>query len=412
MLPKIERLENRQLMSAGPALTLASSDALPFTNRLIFNRIQNQNPLLGDLMHDSAIVRLINTGDQPLTIQQLSLSSSDWQFAGDGGAPMTIGAGQEVHVQLNFVATTLPAVPYNETAGKVTSGGGTYTGTLTINSNDAAHPTQSLQLAGYWQKDSEHGEEPSLQTIVNLIGGYKTNIASGVRQTLSQGSTTPTYYGEEIAAPYWMAANPNQPVNIQQIASWHVQGRSTTLSFYDKGDSADPTTLLTTLNDAGQELFPEATPDYRTSFTPAGAFGLTVDGEFSDDTLNTSGGGGGHHFRFYPLRDANNNLIPNSFLVAQDYGGEIANFDFQDGVFILTNARPEAKLAVPANLTATVQPSLGISLQWSANVEPNLAGYNVYRGTSTAVATDGPPLNGSVPQAGTSYVDRAASNGI
>src|SRR5205823_1145908 len=142
--------------------------------------IQNPNPVLGDLVHDIATVRLINDGHAPLTITALNLSTPAWKLLNAPAGATTVDAGGgELDVQLKFLATTLPSVPYNQTNGKYSSGGGVYNGLLTVSSDDAAHPSQSVQLAGYWQKDSEKSEEPNLQTIVNLLAGYKTNIASG-----------------------------------------------------------------------------------------------------------------------------------------------------------------------------------------------------------------------------------------
>ena len=51
--------------------------------------------------------------------------------------------------------------------------------------------------------------------------------------------------------------------------------------------------------------------------------------------------------------------------------------------------------AAPTGLTATAGNAL-ITVTWSTNPEPDLAGYNVYRGTTTPVVpTAGTPLNGA-----------------
>jgi len=43
-------------------------------------------------------------------------------------------------------------------------------------------------------------------------------------------------------------------------------------------------------------------------------FGFKVDGEWSDDTKNNTSGGG-HHIRFYPLRDSGGKIVPNTYLM-------------------------------------------------------------------------------------------------
>ena len=48
---------------------------------------------------------------------------------------------------------------------------------------------------------------------------------------------------------------------------------------------------------------------------------------------------------------------------------------------------------------------------WTANSEPDLAGYNVFRALSPGVPTGGTPLNGDDLVTGTAFTDATAANG-
>ena len=52
-----------------------------------------------------------------------------------------------------------------------------------------------------------------------------------------------------------------------------------------------------------------------------------------------------------------------------------------------------------------------VGLVWSANSEPDLAGYNVFRALSPGVPTGGTPLNGDDLVTGTAFTDATAANG-
>ena len=66
--------------------------------------------------------------------------------------------------------------------------------------------------------------------------------------------------------------------------------------------------------------------------------------------------------------------------------------------------------AIPAGLAATPGPG-SVALTWTANGESDLAGYNVYRGTTLPVTTTGGPVNGATPVTGTSYADTGLTSG-
>lgn len=424
----IETLEERRLLSA--TITLINQDALPGNDRMVFNRIQIPNPAINDIVHDTATLEIENTGNQPLTIRSLSLSdTTNWELVNPPAAGTTVAAGSSVDVTVQFIAQSPPPnQPTNETNDVISTDnlppsqtGGVWDGTLTITSNDPSNPTSTVQLAGYWQYESEHEEEPNLQTIVNDLFGYDTVISTTLEPDYPNSGTTPLPYGSEVMSGLWQAADPSQPVTVRELAAFHTQEneldtgpQGQIFNWYSEASPNTDTELFGQELRAGQSLLPQdlaGTAPAEGSFSPgSGVFGFNIDGENSQDSLNTididTYGRSGHALRFYPAIDSNGNLMPNTWIVAMDYqNASYDNSDFQDGVYLITNMRPVTEAPAPTNLQASVA-SGGVTLSWSAVTDSSLQGYNVYRSSSAS----GPftKLNSS-PIKATTYVDSAAS---
>ncbi len=91
-----------------------------------------------------------------------------------------------------------------------------------------------------------------------------------------------------------------------------------------------------------QTLNPQLTPDSGSTFDPgAGAFGIYVhSNSFGRDSFTQDGRNTGptsHACRVYPLKNRAGQPIPNSYLLAFE---DAANGDYQDYVFVLSNAGP------------------------------------------------------------------------
>jgi len=383
--------------SGAPVLGLQNLDGLPFTDRMIFNRIQITNPTLGDTVDDTGMLQIDNSGQAPLVISALSLSdTADWQLVNPPQVPFTIPAGGSRNITIKFIAQSDPPHSGNQTNDTATTNGistnaagGVTTATLTIASNDPNNPTRVVTLAGYWQYQTEHENEPSLQTIVNLLAGYNITIASGVQPDLTQGST-PVYYGQEVASGLWQAADPTLPVSVQMLDSFHNQGNQSTTSWYPASNSLSLQTLFQVNPDEGQTLLPhiKGTNNLaQASFKPSGSFGWDLDGEYSQDNLNTTDitvyHRSGHAVRFYPLRDQSGGVIPNAWLMVMDYqNGPFDNYDYQDLAYVVTNMRPANLPPTPSDLQAFGNPAGGVGLQWAPVSYNGSIGYDVYRAGS------------------------------
>ena len=355
----VEPLESRMFLSAsGPSLTVANLDVLPGPERMVFSRIQRQPPSPepgpggkivqppDNVVHDKATLQLGNSGNAPLIISSMAINGP-WKII--NSQAKTIAPGGTTDIQIQFVAQSEPPHTYNETNGTENpNSGGAWQGSLMVTTNDPHNKTYTEQLAGWWQFQSEASEEPSLQSIVNLLMNYKTNISPTLLNTLPEPNNMRKLYGEETLSYYWKAANPSHSVQVRAIASYHAQGNPVVLSWYPKGQRSGPT-ITTTAGVMGQSLLPDEQGNLNApaqgNFSPGtGAFGFKIDYEHSDDTQN-SFGGGGHHIRFYPVRDHTGAIIPNTYFMALDYStgpsavGE--NFDFNDQVYIITNVEPD-----------------------------------------------------------------------
>ena len=257
-----------------------------------------------------------------------------------GNAPFSVAPGGTKDVTIKF------------TAGS----GDTHVGTLTLNSNDTDRPSRQIQLAGFWQSDSENNsqgisQEPTLQEIGALFGYTTTFLNTG--QSLNENGKVHAV-GEEVLSPFWAPADPDYAVQVHQLVAYHQMPNTANFNWYVKGSSTT-NKLFTSLGADGQTVLPRMSTSGTLAagqFKPGGTFGIKVDSENSDDTKNKQeqSGAFGHHLRFYPVRDRNGKYIPNTYLLAMDYNS--INFDYQDNVYLISNIRPEKQLPAPQGANA------------------------------------------------------------
>ena len=136
--------------------------------------------------------------------------------------------------------------------------------------------------------------------------------------------------------------------------------------------------LLPQISWPAPKAMPSATLPAAGSFTPTGSFGIKIDPEWSDPTKNNQQpdidggclGPCGHHVRFWPVRDRDGVLVPNTWLVSMDYAG--INYDYNDNVYLVTNMKPENP-ALDPNPPAAVPGAASLVLEFDRAYAGTLA---------------------------------------
>ena len=288
-----------------PVLGLTNTAGIPSTTTMAFTRIQIPNATTPDIVHDTAVLQINNTGDEPLVINGLTLSdTTNWELINPPAAGTPVPAGSSLGVTIKFIAAADPSHTDNQindtvtTNGvSVTAAGGTWTGTLTISTNAPVNGTRVETLKGFWQYQSESENEPGLQTIVNNLFQWPTNISNTATPDFPNNGTTAVSYGSEVLSGLWNVADSSQPVSVTQLAAYHNQysqsapGTQTQPKFgwYASGSSTTTFVLTDAVMNA-QTILPlgaGSSSTAATTFTPSGTFGLNIDTEKSQDAART-----------------------------------------------------------------------------------------------------------------------------
>lgn len=377
-----------------------------FPDRLVFSRIWDLDDTYPNTVHDTATLRIRNTGASNLNITSIVLSSADWQIVSGGGAG-TVSPGGSRDVTVKFV--------HNRT----TFGTEIRSGTLTINSNDADEPQKQIELRGMSQFKSENNSEPGAQALIDLFGYKVRTLNTG--QSFNTGGNV-VKVGEEVLSPWWQRSDTALPVTVRMLAAYHQQGptKISNIRWFNQTSTVPSSTNMIYRHYGldGQTILPRLDstdpnpPPAMGSFTPGTTFGWKIDGHHSLASFNVpnSNNDGGHAMRFYAAKDRDGNLIPNTYILLHDYTGAsgVTNYDYQDNIHIIYNVKPLSAPVAPTGASATGASS-GITVRWTANTEGNVVGYNVYWANSS---TSGYTKLNAAPITGTQYVDAAAPAGI
>jgi hypothetical protein len=142
------------------------------------------------------------------------------------GLTLTPGASIDVTIDVDASHPTITgfaSLPSSATDAADTS----FFGQLTLETNDGDDPVSTIDLAGFWQREPESGQEPSLNELMTIFGfGNRfeglTNINAGARTVFSNFSEWETIFPEfEVLSPYWKIADGYDGARATFLASYH-----------------------------------------------------------------------------------------------------------------------------------------------------------------------------------------------
>ncbi len=289
-----------------------------YDDHLVFSRI-GSGLYEGMQVHEKTTLRILNTGTRdPLSVTTLAISPG---FALPGGeTSLTIAPGEFYDLEVAFT----------EASGDK----GVRPGTLTLGSNDTRTPTQTVSLAGVYMVVPEAGAEISPQQLMNAF-----DLTIYIPLPLSADPASPLA-GKEVRSKLWARVDPQKPVYVRQIASFHSCCKlQHTFEIPGPGGGS-----FANLKIDGQSILPrssggQAPAEMRVN--PTAPFDVRI----AEYTTNADDGLGLLGIRFWPVRDRDSVLLKNTYLVIQDFvqkgcGTKSSNCDYNDNIYIVTNIAP------------------------------------------------------------------------
>ncbi|NJK82440.1 MAG: hypothetical protein HC912_00075, partial [Saprospiraceae bacterium] len=343
-----------------------TQNGFPADDFFVFHKNQEAS-LTSTLWHKSNVMRVRNTGVNPLIITQANISNAtrfvitkinNIAFT-PAAFPLTINAGAFADVEIEFVETS--------NANKVIR-----TESITLISNADNSVATSATLKASLMQAPEGGNEINSQQVMQVFGF--TTTMNGQPSPSSDyplpADVDAGVHGDLIVSTEFAQADNTKPIRALQLAAL-------------KGSGAETTQLV---NAAGtvlggfsysyggnwhQSLLPK-TNNTPTNTVIAGDEVATLAGNFRiKSAVSTTAGQGGTNastglpnllgIRVYIAKDRDGKVIPFSYIVIQDYigsgcGAGSANCDWNDNVHYFTNIRPSAvpTATAIANQSATV----------------------------------------------------------
>ena len=217
------------LTTSDAQIAIDSKDASYFSDRLHFSYLETPTYRAPDTtaaraFKDTGVVTISNTGTDSLVFSDATLTGP---FVLDNPAifdSLSLAPGGSIDVTVRFDrAQFTPPSPSNLTDETDTS----FFGALQLSTNDGDDPVATVDLAGFWQREPEFGQEPSLNEIMAVFGfGNRFeglgNINAGARTVFRNESVWEAIFPEtEVLSPYWKIADGYDAARAVFIASYH-----------------------------------------------------------------------------------------------------------------------------------------------------------------------------------------------
>ena len=397
-------------LAEGPLLEVENMTKLPGTLRgfpsdtfLVFHQVLDRvNPIEKNtlLVHNQNTLRVHNRGTESLTINKIEIPDTNefsYQFAAaDQSLPHSLAPGESADLTISFVK----AQGFKEVVQQ----------TMRI-TTDADQEPVSVILSGAYMERADNRNEITANQVVTALG-LTTRLAdrfpiSGAFPTAEEVAAG--QHGDLIYTPGFVQADPNQPVSLVQVAALHSysdnNGTYSRLAQASNYEERIPNSRFRHDGDYHQTLLPRLEGRNRQL---AGMSLSTVSDTFQVGVGPYYTGGGAASAqkktellgaRTYRAIDGQGNVIPNNYLVIQDYiraNGDGCgdrnsgnNCDYNDNIVYITNVRPaevptatlipDTTTAVDASFTYDVSPffdpgylgnTLSYTLEASAGVLP------------------------------------------
>ena len=321
----------------------------PADDFLTFHRLGNPVNRDGDSLrvHDRNVLRIHNDGTAPLTVNRLATS--------DAGAFVVLSPAipsQGVSIEPNgFLDATIAFVSTGTVQNRLV------TGQLVLETNADNQLADGVTLRGAYMRAPEGGNEIDAQQVFESFG-FATEMGRGANGQIqvrpssdypSDAQVNDGSEGDMILSEFFVQADASKPLSVFQLSALHGPGGAGTSLRLQNGalagglsfnhDGLAHQTLLPKSNTQPGVVAGDLVANLSDPFQLSIA-GYRTTGSFSDGKRILG-------VRVYRAIDRDGNVIPNEYIVNQDYigsgcGAGSANCDWNDNTNYLINARPVA----------------------------------------------------------------------